>query len=190
MSNQPRCQQCAGLMPALARSHAKFCSGRCRVAAHRQRQVNPNLPAELTRRARWVNNSWAKVPFQPSGKAASVSDPSTWSTYRQVAASERKGFVLNGDGIVCIDLDHCLVDGCPTPEVARILSSLPPTYVEVSPSGTGLHIWGRGSVERGRRTAVAEVYGTGRYITVTGRAFNDAPKVLADISRTVESLLA
>ena len=62
------------------------------------------------------------------------------------------GFVLNGDGIVCIDLDHCLTGRVLEPWAADILAACPGTYIEVSPSGDGLHIWGRAlDFDGGRR---------------------------------------
>lgn len=102
---------------------------------------------------------------------------------------ERKGFVLNGDGIVCLDLDHCLLDGELTGRAAEILARCPSTYVEVSLSGTGLHVWGRGEVPKGRRLRGVEVYGTGRYIAVTGKRFGRCSSVLGDLSGVVAWLL-
>jgi primase-polymerase (primpol)-like protein len=130
---------------------------------------------------------------------ASSTDPRTWSNYTDAAASTAGvglGFVLSDrDDIVCLDLDHCLnpLTGRLAPWAAAVLRDAGPTYVEVSPSGDGLHIWGRADVRQGRRirrpdgTAV-EIYGTGRYITVTGRRHGSCPSVLADISALVARL--
>lgn len=127
-----------------------------------------------------------KRPLTTTGAPASSTDPTTWSDFDEAATSEvgaGLGFVLNGDGIICVDLDHCLDGrGRPTPEVAELLEQLPPTYVEVSPSGDGLHVWGLGDVPRGRRTAGFEVYGTGRYITITAKRYRHAPASLADLT--------
>lgn len=99
------------------------------------------------------------------------------------------GFVLNGDGIVCIDLDHCITDGGLDPWAATILASCPDTYVEVSPSGHGLHVWGLGDVPAGRVLAViggkVELYGSGRYLTVTEKPYAGAPSMLADLSALI-----
>lgn len=132
----------------------------------------------------------SKVPLRADGQGpASSTEPATWTTYPKATAAGRGlGFVLNGDGIVCIDLDHCLVDGVPTPEVARLLASLPPTYVEVSPSGSGLHVWGRAKLDRSFCRDGVEVYGDLRYITVTGHRFADAPLILGNIGPVVDSL--
>lgn len=103
------------------------------------------------------------------------------------------GFVLDGDGIACIDLDHCLADGVPDAATERLLSRLPRTFIEISPSGDGLHVWGVAEVRRGRRTVrggvATEVYGTGRYITVTGRRFRNSPTRLADLTEVLAAII-
>lgn len=169
------CERCGARLGPLRNAGTRYCSGRCQVAAHR---AGPPIPARLTSRARWVRYSASKVPLQVDGRPASSTDSATWATFAEVRASSVGvgfGFVLDGDGLVCIDLDHALADGELLPWAADVLEAAPATWVEVSPSGEGLHVWGFGSVERGRRFAVpggmVEVYGTGRYITVTGRPF-------------------
>lgn len=97
-------------------------------------------------------------------------NPSTWSSYARVRQHERIGFVLGG-GIACLDLDHCLVGGVPTAAARAVLDRAVGAYVEVSPSGDGLHVWGRAAEQPGRRRLGFEVYSVGRYITVTGRVF-------------------
>lgn len=147
----------------------RFCSTRCRVAAHR---AGRTLPRELTERARWVRYA-AKRPVTLDGRPASSTDPSTWSSYgeaRRSAVGDGLGFVL-GDGIACLDLDHCLINGRPTPAAQAILDRVPDAYVEVSPSGDGLHVWGRAPEQSGRRRGWVEAYSTGRYITVTDTVF-------------------
>jgi primase-polymerase (primpol)-like protein len=105
------------------------------------------------------------------------------------------GFVLNGDRIVCVDLDHCLERGKLAPWAAQILAAMPKTYVEVSPGRDGLHIWGLGDVGRGRRIPVAgggslEIYGRDRYITVTGKRFGPCPRRLAELPDAITQLAA
>lgn len=148
------------------------------MAAHRERRrAWLAVPEELRERDRWVCWDERKRPLDPvTGGWASVSDPSTWGTWQQATArSPRVGFVL-GDGIGCIDLDHCL-DAAGRPSVAAqaLLEFYAGSYVEISPSGRGLHIWGTAPHVRGlRRTwrgQAVEFYSQGRYITVTGRVF-------------------
>jgi primase-polymerase (primpol)-like protein len=178
------CEVCGA--PFTARADARFCSGRCRVAAHR-REI---LPAELTSRARWVRHR-AKVPLTIEGRCASSTDPATWASYRDAKASEigdGLGFVFNGDGIAGIDLDHCLAGGVLEPWAQQILDRCPATYVEISPSGTGLHIFGRAIVGAGRRRNGVEVYDRGRYFTVTGLPFGKPSRKLADNTGLISSL--
>ncbi|WP_229686755.1 bifunctional DNA primase/polymerase [Longimycelium tulufanense] len=140
-----------------------------------------------------MTHSPVKVPLTPRGRPASATDPTTWSPYEAVKDMPRKGFVLNGDGVVCLDLDHCVrPGGTLTPAAATLLRRCPPTYVEVSLSGDGVHIWGRGHLPHGRRLTVeggsVEMYGTGRYIAVTGRRYGCCPSTLADLSEVLASL--
>ncbi|RAJ67572.1 hypothetical protein K388_00312 [Streptomyces sp. KhCrAH-43] len=187
-------------MPLAARSHARSCSTRCRVALHRAAKKNA-LPLELTTCDRWVRRAANKVPLTTGDMPASSTDPRTWSSYKGASASSAGvglGFVLSGvDDIVCIDLDHCLnpLTGRLEPWAAAIIRNAGATYVEVSPSGDGLHIWGRADVRQGRRirrpdgTAV-EIYGQRRMICMTGRVFRGSARALGDISRVVATLAA
>lgn len=143
----------------------RYCSTRCRVAAHRAR---PRIPSELTSRDRWVRH-YRKRPITVAGRAASSTDPATWATYaavKRATVGHGIGFVLGG-GIACLDLDHCLVDGVPDDRARDVLARLPGAYVEVSPSGDGLHVWGTAPEQPGRRRDGFEAYSVGRYITVT-----------------------
>ena len=185
-------------MPTVVRRHARTCSVRCRVALHRarRREAAEQIPAELRKRDRWVRRSPRKVPLRVDGRGAAAStDPSTWSSYEAAARSKvgvGLGFVLNGDGVVCLDLDHCIDErGQVAAWAQRILDACPPTFVEVSPSGRGLHIWGRGSLRGGRVIRDGEVrveaYATGRYIAM-GRRVEGAPLVLGDLDGVLSVL--
>lgn len=172
-----------------------FCSTRCRVAAHRARNA---VPAELRRRDRWVRRDAAKVPLTAgTGRPASSTDPATWTSHTEAARSPYGlglGYVLaDGDDVVVLDLDHCLDGAALAPWAARILAACPRTFVEVSASGTGLHIWGRGQLARGRRIrrsdgAAIEAYSSGRYIAL-GRRYQRAPLHLADLTEVLDTLL-
>lgn len=155
------------------------------------------MPRELTGRRRWVRRDERKAPRTLNGGFASVSAPGTWATHAEARASKvgvGLGYVLaEDDGVVCVDLDHCLADGVLAPWARAILDDCPATYTEVSPGGDGLHIWGRGELVRGRRMrvdgAAVEVYGQGRYVAVTGKRFEGSPVSLADLSEVVASLV-
>lgn len=185
-----RCGRCGNLLD-IQRSNqvARYCSGACRQAAYRARKTA--VPAEMRRRNRWV--SWkpvaregrtTKMPVQTNGRAASSTDPATWTAYEKVKNLPRRGFAL-GEGIGCIDLDHCLIEGRPTRAAQEFLARMPKTYIEVSPSGDGLHIFGLLPEAAGSRRVVdglsVEVYSTGRYMTVTGSAFAGSVAALADL---------
>nr|WP_079086145.1 bifunctional DNA primase/polymerase [Streptomyces silvensis] len=196
--NTRQCERCTEHLGARHSHRARFCSTRCRVAAHRAAKKDAT-PQELTTRDRWVRRSAAKVPLTSAGMAASSTDPRTWSTHTDAAASTvgvGLGFVLSDeDDVVCLDLDHCRnpLTGRLAPWAAALLRDAGTTYVEVSPSGDGLHIWGRADVRQGRRirrpdgTAV-EIYGTGRYIAMTGRRHGNAPSILGNVSSVVRRL--
>ncbi|MGW0905029.1 hypothetical protein [Streptomyces sp. NPDC002853] len=139
------------------------------------------------------------MPLRTDAKFASVTDPSSWSDYGAAARSRAGvglGYVLTvADDILCIDLDHVLAaDGTLEPWAADLLARVPETFIEVSQSGAGLHIWGRGSLRSGRRIAMPngsgfEVYGDRRYIAMTGKVWRNSPSVLADLSELLPALI-
>lgn len=196
-----RCEHCRTPLGARHAHNARFCSGRCRTAACRKRQraADP-VPAAMQRRRQWVRHTDRKVPLSVAGGKTTVAPstaPETWTAYRTAARSTAGvglGFVLTaGDRLVCIDLDHAIVAGELLPWAREIVDRLPATYAEVSPSGSGIHIWGYGEVGRGRRirrgeTAI-EVYDRERYICMTRRPFEGAPSTLADLSKVIADLL-
>lgn len=153
------------------------------------------VPAGLRSRDRWVRHV-AKRPITVTGRAASVTNPRTWAAYAAAHAStvgDGLGFVLcGGDGLVCIDIDRCIEDGNLAPWAADLLARSPRTFVEVSPSGTGLHLWGTGELDRGRVVKVdggrLELYGQARYMTVSGRRFAGAPSELAPLGDFIATL--
>lgn len=187
---------------------ATYCSNACRQAAYRARRKAERaavvteaeaitreaadlIPQELRERARWVR--WdlingRKIPLQAvRNRAASVSDPRTWTDYdaaRDSKVGRGLGFVL-GEGIGCIDLDGCIdAEGALSPLAERVLAANPDAWVERSQSGRGLHVWGLKDEAKGRRTAAIEVYSRGRYIALgeTFRPGGLAPLVVPELS--------
>ena len=147
-------------------------------------------PVELVGLDRWVRHV-RKRPVMPDGSPASSTNPLTWSSFDAVSSSlvgDGVGFVLNGDGIACVDLDDCFHNGRLVSWARDVMRSCPATYVEVSPSGRGLHVFGFAHVGKGRRGDGVEVYDRGRYMTVTGRRFSKFPVRLADMSAFVSCL--
>lgn len=167
------CKTCDKSIVAL-NAQARYCSTRCRVKACRNKG---QIPTELTARPRWVRYMPDKRPVTISGNSASSTNPQTWATWDAVKNSNigvGPGYVL-GDGIGCIDLDYCLIDGKPTAATQAILDRYPGNYIETSPSGNGLHIWGLMAEQPGTKKVIngvhIETYSRGRYITITGNVF-------------------
>jgi hypothetical protein len=86
------------------------------------------------------------------------------------------GVLLNGDGLVAIDIDGCVHDGEPSPESLAVMRDHGAGYVEFSPSGTGLHGYGFADLRRIQKTRFTlcdikvEIYSHSRFMTVTGHA--------------------
>lgn len=132
-----------------------------------------------------------KIPINASRypKNAKTSDPETWTgfdvacaTYKQNHGKPDKrpkdgilsgvGFVLaEGQGIVGIDIDHCVkADGSLENFAIPLVEKLQDTYCEVSPSGTGIRAFVLGVKKQGgNRSRNVEIYNQGRFLTVTGR---------------------
>jgi putative DNA primase/helicase len=105
----------------------------------------------------------------------------TWATFEQALAAYEAGeppydgigFVFcNADPFVGIDLDDCFDPE--SGEVARwaqkIINRVQEGYVEISPSGNGIHIIVEGTVrDGGMRKGKVEMYDRGRFFTITGK---------------------
>jgi primase-polymerase (primpol)-like protein len=172
---------------------------------------------------RWVIWKWAKrtdksgrakstkVPYKPRrpNDYASVSNSATWGTHNEACRAVGRGradgigFCLLDSDIAAIDLDNCrdpktgkiadwawdLIDEADHPSR---------TYVEITPSGTGLRIIGLadgGEVHNARKDengAGWECYrDTARYICVTGDSLKDNPNTLSKgINAVIDRLVA
>ena len=148
-----------------------------------------NIPDQLTERPQWVcwrremrDGKLTKVLYAPgTERRASTTELMTWATFEQALAAyeageppyEGIGFVFcNADPFVGVDLDDCLDPD--SGEVARwaqkIINRVQEGYVEISPSGNGIHIIVEGTVRGGgMRKGKVEMYGRGRFFTITGR---------------------
>jgi putative DNA primase/helicase len=151
-----------------------------------------SIPAELTVRPRWVlwrretvKARLTKVPYQRSGRRASSTDPRTWASWENIQiAFDRRGydgvgFVLNGDGIVGVDFDHCY-DGSriAIPKIAEYVAMLD-TYCEISASGDGLRLFLFGTLPpQDRKEGDVEVYSDKRFLSVSGRHLAGTPTTI------------
>lgn len=80
------------------------------------------------------------------------------------------GFCLTpDDSFAGIDLDNCIFpDSTLEPWEHKIATTLQ-SYTEISPNGTGVHIFVRGTLPSGaRRKGNIELYDQARFLTVTG----------------------
>lgn len=164
----------------------------------------------LRQRPQWVawahrwkteRSAWVKMPICPrNGLPARSNDPRTWGTYEEAAARVRSnnldgvGFMLaDDDEITGIDLDKVRdpVSGEFEPWAADILSHNE-TYAELSPSGRGIRMFALGKIGAAVKSdpAHVEIYGRGRYLTVTGAYLPDVAIALGAAPKTIEALRA
>jgi primase-polymerase (primpol)-like protein len=178
------CDKCQGPLPIVGGGRIpKFCSTRCRVAAYRAAQ---RLPIELTHGRKWVRwtlikrgDKFTKIPLALTGRYASSTNPSTWSTYREAKTSslgEGLGIML-GRGLGCWDLDHCLDRDVLAPWALEVLKTIEsPLWVERSISGTGLHVFVSSPEAPGKKIRDGECniefYSRARFIAMTGNRFS------------------
>lgn len=144
------------------------------------------IPQALKSRDAWVlwqiTKDGKKVPFCPkTQRPANITSPDQSSNFNTAVdvykSTERYsgvGVVFTGDGFVGIDIDDCVTDGIVDEHAIQLLEDLNCSYVEYSPSGTGLHGYGvTDRVFAGIRGTLGhlkiEIYCEKRYFTVTGR---------------------
>ena len=150
-----------------------------------------SVPQELRDRPQWLN--WkeivrdgrkTKIPVQPSGSPASSTDPKTWCDFDGLSNRYTgAGFVFTADDpYIGIDLDGCRdtktgkLDAWAKEIVLKF-----GTYAEVSPSGTGVKLFGVSDViwkhsnkvnvdgdGHGGKKPGIEIYDCGRFFAVTG----------------------
>lgn len=132
---------------------------------------------------------WTKPPLQISGRPATSTDPTTWTTFTAACQGYEQGefdgigFALCegvGIGLVGIDLDHCrdADSGEIEPRALAIVREIE-SYTEVSPSGTGLRMLAYGQLPpQGRKRGAIEMYQGERYLTITGAHLEDTPATI------------
>jgi primase-polymerase (primpol)-like protein len=172
-------------------------------------------PATLRALPQWVCWSWVdradahtgelkrtKIPIQATtGRAARSTDPATWADFPTAYRAAQRhqysgvGFVFApDDGLIGIDLDHCLSDGRLSARAADVVARIP-SYTEITPSGTGLHIIGRGTLPtHGRHYKrdgfSIELYPAGRFFTMSGRVWAGTPADVLDCQAALDTLYA
>ncbi len=148
-----------------------------------------SIPAELRRLNQWVcwrSEGGTKMPkIAGTLHNAKSTDPETWRPFGECVAAMREhpgrysgiGFVLSyDDPYVGVDLDDVRNPGTEVlaPRAAEIVSRLD-SYVEVSPSGTGVKLWVRAGLTRAWKKPGVEIYPHARYFATTGRILPGSP---------------
>lgn len=143
--------------------------------------------------------SWIKPPYRKPDSWGSVSDPSDWMMRETAEGLARKfsiglGLMLYGlEGLVALDLDNCIDAEGNVAEWAQQLVDKCGSYVELSPSGSGLRILGiclkldsiDMSVKRPDSGKLEVFHNTERYITITGIPYGKPVSRLADLTHIV-----
>lgn len=166
------------------------------------------LPWVLWRAEPRQNDKPAKVPYRIADpeRRASSTDPATWGTFGDALDAHSAlvgrpdvergpivgvGVVLTEEaGITCLDLDHVLdpsgaLDPCAQTVVDRAAS-----WTEVSPSGTGLHVFVRGTLPEAVKGEHLEIYSRGRYMAVTGHHWPNTPASVREAQGYLNALWA
>jgi putative DNA primase/helicase len=166
-----------------------------------------NIPRELRERDQWVlwryekrGGKRTKVPYDPDTlKRADTTAPETWGTYRKATRVLRaQGEHFDGIGFVLSDTDPYAgidFDGVLDPDTgaidARVLTWLERLggYIEVSPSGRGLHAFVQGAApNRNNREAGVEAYSRARFFTITGDALAGGGGSLPERQSVIDDL--
>ncbi|WP_239453687.1 phage NrS-1 polymerase family protein [Mammaliicoccus sciuri] len=145
-----------------------------------------NVPTEMAHLEQWVlwkaelneKNEFDKIPYQLIGLKASSVNPSSWSNFEKSVEKLNEydgvGFVLTkNDDYIVLDLDDIHIDSQtyePLTDIAKEV--MEKTWWEVSPSGTGIHAYFKGTlpdeVKRKNKSEHLELYSHSRFMTYTG----------------------
>lgn len=135
------------------------------------------------------NGKQTKIPYLSKLRKASSTNPKSWRTYEEVSMAfdngsnnfSGVGIVLHNGKVLCIDIDHVLVDGKIVSPVADIILALlkaSNTFTEISQSGTGLHIFfelDEPFTPIANKSAPFEIYSKARFIATTNNSYHKVP---------------
>lgn len=158
------------------------------------------IPEELRIRPQWVcykmepandgQGELTKIPREPrTGARAKINDPSTFTTFEEAYKRLKRYhgleyMLLADDPYFFVDLDHCidLATGKPLDWAQRIINRFN-SYTELSQSGQGIHIIGRGGKPgtkcRTNKRDGIEVYDSARPIVMTGNIVQGQSRIEA-----------
>lgn len=138
------------------------------------------LPEEMKNLKRFIgwrkeklNGKIAKLPYSLiNGQSYGWNNPNRWLNFEDAIIKNKPlGFVLvEEDNIICVDLDNSVIDSKLTDMVKEIISDFVGTYIELSQSGKGIHIFAKGTIPDNLilPSEGIEMYKHNRYIALTG----------------------
>lgn len=151
-------------------------------------------------RLEWTGTKWNKQPCNwHTGEVSNAHDESIhidWDTACTTAevfgGDYRVGFVLvKSDGFWFLDIDKCLVGNTWSEIACSLVQTLQGAAIEVSVSGNGLHIFGRGILPPHTNKNAAhglELYDDKRFVALTGtNATGDAG---VDLTSAISAVVA
>ena len=161
------------------------------------------VPEELKVSPNWVCRNVKKEPINPkTGRLASSDNPETWASFNEAVLYAQKhslgiGFQFgtgdNLSGVAGIDIDHCRNPKTGAlnevaQDAALIFSGC---YVEISPSGTGVHILIYGKLPENARHKIKklnlELYDRKRYFTITGNMLPGAISIIRQAQNELDT---
>ena len=164
-----------------------------------------NIPQELKALDQWVlwkyehrDGKRTKFPYdvKTKGKLASTTNPRTWASFKAVMEAYDNGDGFNGIGFVFtendpffgVDLDKYIKDGVIEQKAQEIVDRFN-SYTEITPSGTGLHIIGKGKLGDGIHKSKIELYDRGRYFTFTGNHIPNTPVEIRECQEALDGVI-
>lgn len=138
-----------------------------------------------------------KVPARRLGRTLYLvrpDEPSAWMSLEaaraEVAGGQAEGIgVCLPDRLCMVDIDDVLHGGILTADIQQIVDWWP-TWTEVSPSGTGLHLWYTTTAPlRSGRTGALELLASGRFVTISGRNLPGTVRTIAKLPDELSTLL-
>ena len=161
------------------------------------------LPEQLRFCNQWVcwrcDKNGRKIPVDAmTGRPASTTHAATWTdfntaqrAYRADPGLEGVGFVFSEtDPFFGVDLDDCICDdGALEPWAADVVKRFSSTFIERSPSGRGVKIFGIGRKPPGTcKRGKVECYDRGRYFTLTGERWSGTGANVVTCQETLDWL--
>ncbi|MDB2249995.1 hypothetical protein [Halorubrum ezzemoulense] len=176
--------------------------------------ISGDLPEEMIKRDQWLlwkqTDDGRKIPRAPweTGDAlryVSAMDPANRTSLVEAVRWQSKlphdlnlAFAITRDDpIVFVDLDNVVIDGEPSRAAQRVIEKAD-SYTALSTSGTGIHIFVRGSLSEKIKSLTGplndtsdqtlEVYDRNRFVAMTGDHLNGTSKQLASADSFLDQL--